>query len=70
MNLYQIMFDTIRITVRANSQEEAFNLIREKDGRFIKRYGQYQYIWGPDYIEPIYFHQIPEIPMIVQWESH
>lgn len=37
MNLYQIIFDATRITVKANSQDEAFEHVKARDSNFRMR---------------------------------
>mgnify|MGYP003404237526 FL=1 len=72
MNLYQIVFDATHITVKANSQDEAFELVRARDSNFKKdlKDNKYYYHFDEDYKEQIEFHNIPEKPGIIQWESH
>lgn len=70
MNVYQIAFDATRITVRAKSKEEAFEIVKAKDSNFKKVDNRYEYHFDEDYNEKIHFEQVPEIPGIIQWESH
>lgn len=70
MNTYLIQFDATRITVKAKSKEEAFNLVKARDSNFKKVNDRYEYHFDEDYKEKIHFEQIAEVPGIIQWESH
>lgn len=71
MNTYQIRFDATRITVKAKSKEQAFEIVKTKDPNFrVNAAGKYEYYFDEKYQEEIHFEQLAEVPGIIQWEQH
>ena len=70
MEIYQIQIDTMLLTIIAESETNAFELLKEKDDNVYIENGVYKYKWSDDYIEDFSINKIEMKEGIIQWESH
>jgi len=70
MKIYQIQIDTMLLTIIAENEMKAFNLLKSKDDRAYIENGIFKYKWDETYIEDFTIDEVPLKESIIQWESH
>ena len=70
MKIYQIRIDTMLLTIIAEIELCAFNLLKNEDSRAFIENGNFKYKWDENYIEDFTIDEIPLEEGIIQWESH
>lgn len=70
MKIFQISIDCMLITLIAENERVAFNLLKERDKRVYNENGIYKYKWDEKYQETFTIEEVPMENGIIQWERH
>jgi len=71
LNIYQVAFDTILLSVLAESREDLYKILKEDSDNFIVDDGKIKYKWDREaYAETCSVEMIPFKRGIFHYESH
>lgn len=70
MKVFQISIDSMFITLIAESESEAFNILKNDDVRVYTENGLYKYKWTEKHSETFIIVEVPMVPGIIQYERH
>ena len=70
MKVYQIMYDSIIITIIAEDMKDVYQLLIEDDANYYREGNKVKYKWNEQYSDEVLIREIPLKRGIIHSESH